>query len=117
MNQSLPPKKPKQLKFTPEERAKIEARKQREEASQIDPEWRLLAELGKAYGWQAIMEVREGRMDMETFNTLLKASRKLHAQEIVDIAHATFTAYAASQSKNPNKVMREGLKDFYKEAK
>ena len=109
--------KPQPVKFTPEELARIEARKKRDQASKIDPEWQLLAEFGYYYGWQAIQDVRNNVIDIETFNNLLKGARKVWAQKMIDESVVTFTSVAATNSKKPQDVMNKGLKSFYKEVK
>lgn len=119
MNQKSQPKlkTPQKLSFTPEELARVEARKKREESETISPEWRLLAEFGHYFGWQAIRDVMNNEIDIQTFNQLLKGARKVWASKMIDQSVVNFTAYAASQSKKPNDVMKKGMKEFYKEAK
>lgn len=110
-------KTPQKLKFSPDELAKIQARKDREEAESISPEWRLLSEFGYYYGWQAIRDVMDNEIDIQTFNQLLKGARKIWASKMIDQSVVNFTAHAASQSKKPGDVMKKGMKEFYKEAK
>lgn len=95
---------------------KINAAREQKEASKIEREWRLLAELGMYYGWQAVRDVRQNEVDIDTFNMMIKAGRKVEAQKTLDYAHATFGAVAATKSKNPSSALKKVLKHFYKEA-
>lgn len=117
MSQPQQSQKPKKYKPTPEELAKVARLKGEVEAKYVSPEWRMLAEFGYYYGWEAVMSVMTNEIDIDTFNNLLAGARKVWAGQIVDMGQMTFTAHAAAQSKNPQRVMNDGLKQFYNESK
>lgn len=113
----MKPQKKRELKLPEEFESTLKARNQLDESNQVEREWRLLSEFGMFYGWDAIKDVRNNKIDTDTFNMLIKAGRKIEAQRIVDYAHATFSAVAATKSKTPSSALKKALKNFYKEAK
>lgn len=108
---------PQYLEISPQDLEKIARRREQDESTKVDPEWRLLAEFGDYYGWSAIQAVRNNEIDIDTFNGLLAGGRKVWAGKILDLSTMVFGAVAAANSKKPQTVLTKVLKNFYKEVK
>lgn len=109
--------KPKSLELTQAELDKVAERRKRDETTKISPEWRLLAEFGIYYGWEAIKAVRNNEISTDEFNSLLSGGRKVWAGRMIDLSTVTFTSLVASKSKKPQSVMNKGLKEFIREVR
>lgn len=108
---------PKRLELTPEQLEKVALRKAEDEASVVPTEWRLLAEFGMHYGWEAIRDVQNNEIDINTFNYLLAGARKVWAGKMLDLSTVIYTDLVASNSKKPQAAINKGLKEIMKEAK
>lgn len=105
------PKPPTNLldKFSPEDRAKMEARARAREAKQqslITREWLSIAEFGVYFGWDAIKDVYlsgEDWLTHEQAMMLLNGARQVHASDVVDSARATM---AGTFPKQFDKIMQ-----------
>ena len=86
--------------LTPAERESMSQFKKREAARKPLPSVRILAELGDMYGWQAIRDVLENKVDPDLMMRLLRESRNLRRRNLADQYRMTFEAIAAAFTKH-----------------
>ena len=86
--------------LTPAERESMSQFKKREAARKPLPSVRILAELGDMYGWQAIRDVLENKVDPDLMMRLLRESRNLRRKHLADQYRMTFEAIAAAFTKH-----------------
>lgn len=108
---------PKPLELTQEDLDKVAARKEKDDATKVSPEWRLLSEFGMYYGWEAIVAVRKNEISIDEFNSLLAGARKAWAARLIDLSTVVYTSLVASNSKKPQTAINRGLKEFIKEVR
>lgn len=94
------------LELTPEELKKV-LKLKGEENPLPEPEWYLIAKLGKAFGWGAIEAVLEDRVDMETVEALINAYSAVEARERYQRAEESFIGAGSVRAKNPSKAFNE----------
>ena len=85
--------------LTPAEREKMRKFKKRETERKPLPSVRILAELGDLYGWQAIRDVLENKVDSDLMMRLLRGSRNIRRKHLADQYRVTFECVAAAFSK------------------
>lgn len=85
--------------LTPAEREKMRKFNKREAERKPLPSVRILAELGDVYGWQAIRDVLENKVDPELMMRLLRESRNVRRKHLADQYRMTFECVAAAFSK------------------
>lgn len=85
--------------LTPAEREKIRKFKRQEQARRPLPSVRILAELGDVYGWQAIRDVLENKVDPDLMLRLLRESRNVRRKHLADQYRMMFECVAAAFSK------------------
>lgn len=120
--------KPKKTLELPKElNDKLEQKIAEREQSKTTDEWRIIATIGLDYGWQAVKSLLgigceihgDGGKDCEciswdTAEELIKASTSIKAKEKIDMINIMTTTNIASNSKNPEKVVRN-LLNYYKD--
>jgi hypothetical protein len=80
-----------------EELARIKAHQASTQgAYPVDNEWLLLAEFGKAYGWDAYLHAREDKITGAEMLTLVEASRKLDYIKQFRMAEAVLAGAATA---------------------
>ena len=85
--------------LTPAEREKMRKFKRQEQERRQLPSVRILAELGDVYGWQAIRDVLENKVDSDLMMRLLRESRNIRRKHLADQYRMTFECVAAAFSK------------------
>lgn len=86
--------------LTPAEREKMRKLKKQEAERKPLPSVRILAELGDVYGWQAIRDVLENKVDPDLMMRLLRESRNVRRKHLADQYRMTFEAIAAAFTKH-----------------
>lgn len=86
--------------LTPAERENMRKFKQQEKARRPLASVRILAELGDMYGWQAIRDVLENKVDSDLMMRLLRESRNIRRKHLADQYRMTFESIAAAFSKH-----------------
>lgn len=86
--------------LTPAEREKMRKFNKREAERKPLPSVRILAELGDMYGWQAIRDVLENKVDPDLMMRLLRESRNVRRKHLADQYRMTFESIAAAFSKH-----------------
>lgn len=85
--------------LTPAEREKMRKFKKQEAERKPLPSIRILAELGDMYGWQAIRDVLENKVDPDLMMRLLRESRNVRRKHLADQYRMMFECTAAAFSK------------------
>ena len=86
--------------LTPAEREKMRKFKKREAERKPLPSVRILAELGDMYGWQAIRDVLENKVDPDLMMRLLRESRNIRRKQLADQYRMMFESIAAAFTKH-----------------
>ena len=86
--------------LTPAEREKMREVKKREAERKPLPSVRILAELGDMYGWQAIRDVLENKVDPDLMMRLLRESRNVRRKQLADQYRMMFESIAAAFTKH-----------------
>lgn len=86
--------------LTPAEQEKMRRFRQREQACRPLPSVRILAELGDVYGWQAIRDVLENKVDPDLMMRLLRESRNVRRKRLADQYRMMFESIAAAFTKH-----------------
>lgn len=108
--------------LTPEQVAKLRALKQSSESMTLPasnfytPHELLLAEFADYYGWQALRDAEEGRIEWRTFYGLLYAGRSLHLRRRIERMVDVFNATACAAAKDGAKILNRQLKDLERRA-
>lgn len=86
--------------LTPAEREKMRKFKKQEAERKPLPSVRILAELGDMYGWQAIRDVLENKVDPDLMLRLLRESRNIRRKHLADQYRMMFESIAAAFTKH-----------------
>ena len=86
--------------LTPAEREKMRKFKKQEAERKPLPSVRILAELGDVYGWQAIRDVLENKVDPDLMMRLLRESRNIRRRNLADQYRMMFESIAAAFTKH-----------------
>lgn len=86
--------------LTPAEREKMRKFKKQEAERKPLPSVRILAELGDVYGWQAIRDVLENKVDPDLMMRLLRESRNIRRKHLADQYRMMFESIAAAFTKH-----------------
>lgn len=86
--------------LTPAEREKMRKFEKREAERKPLPSVRILAELGDMYGWQAIRDVLENKVDPDLMMRLLREGRNIRRKHLADQYRMTFDSIAAAFTKH-----------------
>lgn len=86
--------------LTPAEREKMRKFKQKEAERKPLPSVRILAELGDMYGWQAIRDVLENKVDSDLMMRLLRETRNVRRKHLADQYRMMFESIAAAFTKH-----------------
>jgi hypothetical protein len=98
-----------QFKLTPQQAAKVAAKKKRHESIKLDSEWFFVSEFG-------VMAILNNEIDLETANLLLLGARKVRYKNLVDTTVSMQVGVASAMSKKPKEVFKKGTASFVKEA-
>lgn len=105
---------PKQLPFSPEEKAKVQANKERREATAVDKEWMFIAEFGRYFGYDGVKAILNNEIDLGTATMLLNGARKSYYSDVIDTGIAQYSALVASKSKTAGSTFKKGMGHYYK---
>lgn len=86
--------------LTPAEQEKMRKFKKQEAERKPLPSVRILAELGDMYGWQAIRDVLENKVDPDLMMRLLRESRNIRRKHLADQYRMMFESIAAAFTKH-----------------
>ena len=101
--------------LTPAEREKMRKFKQQEQACRPLPSVRILAELGDVYGWQAIRDVLENKVDPDLMVRLLRESRNVRREHLAEQYRVTFESIAAAFTKHGDRKINAIIEQLRKD--
>lgn len=101
--------------LTPAEREKMRKFKKQEAERKPLPSIRILAELGDMYGWQAIRDVLENKVDPDLMMRLLRESRKVRREHLADQYRAMFESIAAAFTKHGDRKINAIIEKLRKD--
>lgn len=83
----------------------------------VDDEWMLLAEFGKAYGWEAYQAAKNDEVSLQEMMILIEANRRLEYKDQYRMSQAAFAGAGSAQSKKPSSTFRALTKNLLKKSK
>lgn len=86
--------------LTPAEKQRMQTYKQQKTKQHTNPSIRLLAELGNLYGWEAIHDTLENKLDPALMLNLIKEGRHQHQQHLAEQYKLTFECLTAAFTKH-----------------
>lgn len=105
-----------ELKYTPQQQARIDARIAREEPTKVGFDDFFIAKLGKHFGWSAIEWAYSPDSNFELAQRMMIAANKVDAQNDLMRANTSFFASVSAGSKKPSSVFSTVTKGLRKEA-
>ena len=91
--------------LTPAEREAMKDYKHKEASRKPLPSVNILAELGDVYGWQAIRDVLENKVDPDLMMRLLREGRRIRRRRLAEQYQMTFNCIASAFSKHGDQRM------------
>lgn len=101
--------------LTPAEREKMRKFNKREAERNPLPSVRILAELGDVYGWQAIRDVLENKVDPDLMMRLLREGRRIKRRRLAEQYQMTFNCIAAALSKHGDQRITSIINNLMKD--
>lgn len=101
--------------LTPAEREVMSKFKKREAARKTLPSVHILAELGDLYGWQAIRDVLENKVDSSLMMNLLREGRRIRRHRLAEQYLMTFDCIAAAFSKHGDRKITSIINNLGKD--
>ena len=86
--------------LTPAEKQRMQTYKQQETKRHTTTSIRLLAELGELYGWEAIHDTLENKLDPTLMLALIKEGRHQHQLHLAEQYRLTFECLTAAFTKH-----------------
>lgn len=101
--------------LTPAEREAIKDYKRKEASSKPLPSVNILAELGDVYGWQAIRDVLENKVDPDLMMRLLREGRRIKRRRLAESYQMTFNCIAATLSNHGDQRITSIINNLMKD--
>ena len=101
--------------LTPAEREAMKNYKRSEAARKPLPSVHILAELGDLYGWQAIRDVLENKVDPDLMMRLLREGRRIRRRRLAEQYQMTFNCIAAAFSKHGDQRITSIINNLMKD--
>lgn len=107
------------LPLTDEELAKSLAAKRRltEPDFTCSPEDYALAEFGTYFGWQAVRDVLDNKINNKNFQKMLNGGRKVWYSHVYDLSIGASAAFTAPQTKHPGQSFTSAMNYYIKNMK
>lgn len=86
--------------LTPAEKQRMQTYQQQKTKQHTTPSIRLLAELGNLYGWEAIHDTLENKIDPTLMLNLIKEGRHQHQINLAEQYRLTFECLTAAFTKH-----------------
>lgn len=83
----------------------------------VSEEWMLLAEFGRAYGWEAYKAARNDEISLDELMVMVEANRRLEYLEQYRMAEASFAGSGSAQSRKPSTTFKSLTKGILKKTK
>lgn len=101
--------------LTPAEREAMKDYKRKEVSRKPLPSVNILAELGDVYGWQAIRDVLENKVDPDLMMRLLREGRRIRRRRLAEQYQMTFNCIAAAFSKRGDQNITSIINNLVKD--
>ena len=98
--------------LTPAEREAMKDYKHKEASR---PSVNILAELGDVYGWQAIRDVLENKVDPDLMMRLLREGRRIRRRRLAEQYQMTFNCIASAFSKHGDQRITSIINNLMKD--
>lgn len=99
------------------DKAKVERAKKSGESVKVDDFQLTIAEFGIYYGWDAVKDVLDNKIDGETMMWLLVSARKVAMRHRYFNAQTSMIGAVSANSKNVKKTFTKLTEDFIKKSK
>lgn len=101
--------------LTPAEKQRMQTYKQHKTNQHPTPSIRLLAELGNLYGWEAIHDTLENKLDPALMLALIKEGRHQHQLHLAEQYRLTFECLTAAFTKHGDQKISRIITQLGKE--
>lgn len=104
-----------QYSFTPEEIAAVQQFRSKVEQSaspKVNPEWLLVAQLGRYFGWETVEAFKNKKLRLETALMMVEGVKVIEARRTVDMANAMRAALTSVHSKDADGVFNKLLNPY-----
>ena len=101
--------------LTPAEREAMKDYKHKEASRKPLPSVNILAELGAVYGWQAIRDVLENKVDPDLMMRLLREGRRIRRRRLAEQYQMTFNCIASAFSKHGDQRITSIINNLMKD--
>lgn len=101
--------------LTPAEKQRMQTYRQQETKRHTAPSIRLLAELGDLYGWEAIHDALENRLDPALMLALIKEGRRQHQTHLAEQYRLTFECLTAAFTKHGDQKISRIINELGKD--
>lgn len=107
----------KRLELSPEDLAKVQRARARDNKIKISSTWLYLAEFGYYFGWQGVQAIRNNELTIEEADMLLVGARKIWRGHTYDNASAVFIGAGSANSKKPKQTFVKATRELLKSTK
>lgn len=101
--------------LTPAEKQRMQTYKQQETTRHPTPSIRLLTELGELYGWEAIHDTLENKLDPALMLALIKEGRHQHQLHLAEQYRLTFECLTAAFTKHGDQKISRIITELEKD--
>lgn len=101
--------------LTPAEKQRMQTYKKQETKQHSTPSIRLLAELGELYGWEAIHDALENKLNPSLMLNLIKQGRHLRQIHLAEQYQLTFECLTAAFTKHGDQKISRIINQLGKE--
>lgn len=101
--------------LTPAEKQRMQTYKQQETKQHSQPSIRILTELGNLYGWEAIHDALENKLDPTLMLALIKEGRHQHQHHLAEQYQLTFECLTAAFTKHGDQKISRIITELRKD--
>lgn len=101
--------------LTPAEKQRMQKYKQQQTKRHATPSIHILAELGNLYGWEAIHDALENKLDPNLMLSLIKEGRHQHQTRLAEQYRLTFECLTAAFTKHGDQKISRIINELGKE--
>lgn len=101
--------------LTPAEKQRMREYQQQKTTQHTTPSTRLLAELGTLYGWEAIHDALENKLDPTLMLNLIKEGRHQHQTHLAEQYRLAFECLTAAFTKHGDQKITRIINELGKE--
>ena len=101
--------------LTPAEKQRMQTYKQQKTKQHTQPSIRILAELGTLYGWEAIHDTLENKLDPTLMLALIKEGRHQHQLHLAEQYRLTYECLTAAFTKHGDQKITRIINELGKD--